>query len=397
MWLAAELADAAHLAGEVGFAGEPPEFDWAAFIARRQRYIDGIHASYRDRIGTHGIDLIAAAGRFRDAHHVLAGDRELEAAHVLIATGSRPRRPDLPGSELGIDSDGFFALDQRPRTVAVVGGSYIAVELAGVLHGLGAKVHLFVRSHQLLRGFDQELAGALCDAMIARGLAPTFGCAPLSASRDERGYALHFGEDQAPGGFDTLIWATGRSPNSSGLGLEQAGVHCDDAGYVVTDEWQDTNVSGVHAVGDVTGRLALTPVAVAAGRQLADRLFGGRTDAKLDYANVPTVVFSHPPFASVGLAEQDACAAFGDGVSIHRARFRPMLMALAGRDERSLMKLVCAGPEQRIVGIHILGPGADEMLQGFAVALKMGATLADFRATVAIHPTSAEELVLMMA
>ncbi|HET6545148.1 MAG TPA: glutathione-disulfide reductase [Rhodanobacteraceae bacterium] len=395
MWLAAELADAQQLACEVGFTTAPGAFDWSAFVGLRQRYIEGIHASYRDRIASHRIELVAAAGRFVDPHRIAADGRELQAPHVLIATGARPRRPDLPGSELGIDSDGFFALDRRPDNVAVVGGSYIAVELAGVLHALGARVRLFVRARQLLRGFDQELAGALCDAMSARGIEPTFGCAPLSASRSGERYALRFGERDAVGGFDTLIWATGRSPNSAGFGLEEIGVECDAAGNVVTDEWQDTGVEGVHALGDVTGRMALTPVAIAAGRQLADRLFGGRADAKLDYGNVPTVVFSHPPFATVGLSEADASAQHGDAVSIHRARFRPMLLALAGREERSLMKLVCVGAEQRIVGIHILGPGADEMLQGFAVALKMGATKADLEATVAIHPTSAEELVLM--
>ena len=395
MWLAAELADARRLAHEVGFAEPSGEFDWGAFVARRELYIANIHASYRDRIASHGIDLVAAAGRFVDSRRIRAGERELEAPHILIATGSRPRRPDLPGSDLGIDSDGFFALDRRPESVAVVGGSYIAVELAGVLHALGARVRLFVRSKQLLKTFDQELAGALCDAMSARGMEIVFGCAPLAATHEDGKYALHFGDDNAAGGFDGLIWATGRAPNSESLGLDAVDIACDARGNIVTDEWQDTSIEGVHALGDVTGRIALTPVAIAAGRHLADRLYGGRTEAKLDYTNIPTVVFSHPPFATVGLTEAQACAQYGDAVSIHRARFRPMLTALAGREERSLMKLVCVGDEQRVAGIHMLGPGVDEMLQGFAVAVRMGARKSDFDATVAIHPTSAEELVLM--
>ncbi|MGA9421939.1 MAG: glutathione-disulfide reductase [Rhodanobacteraceae bacterium] len=396
MWLAAELADQQQLAREVGFAASPGAFDWPAFVKRRQQYIANIHASYRDRIASHGIDLIEAAGRFSDAHTIVADAREFKSNHILIATGSRPRRPDLPGCELGIDSDGFFALEHRPQSIAVVGGSYIAVELAGVLHALGARVRLFVRSRQLLRSFDQELAGALCDAMSARGIELVFGCQPLAATHeDDDKYALHFGADDVARGFDTLIWATGRAPNSEALDLEVAGIERDSSGNIVTDEWQDTNLEGVHAVGDVTGRIALTPVAIAAGRHLADRLFGGRAQARLDYTNIPTVIFSHPPFATVGLSEAQAAAEHGDAVSIHRARFRPMLTALAGREERSLMKLVCVGDEQRVIGIHMLGPGVDEMLQGFAVAIRMGVRKADLDATVAIHPTSAEELVLM--
>ncbi len=395
MWLAAELAHAQHVAAAVGFPLDPVALDWPTFIAHRERYIEGIHASYRKRFDEAGIDVVAARGRFLDAHRVEAGDRVLQAGHVVIATGARPQRPQLEGGDLGIDSDGFFALDACPRRVAVVGGGYIAIELAGVLHALGADVQLFVRRQHLLDRFDREIAHALGNAMAARGVAPIFGCEPLAATREADGYRLRFGEDRAVGGFDELIWATGRQPNSADLGLEAIGVRRDERGHVIADEWQDTNVEGVHAVGDVTGRLALTPVAVAAGRHLADRLFGGKPDARLDYANVPTVVFSHPPIATVGLDEAQACSRYGDAVTIHRSSFRPMLGALAGSDERTLMKLVCVGEEQRVVGIHLLGLGVDEILQGFAVALKMGACKADFDATVAIHPTSAEELVLM--
>jgi glutathione reductase (NADPH) len=396
MWLAAELAHAQHIAAAVGFPLEPVALDWPTFVAHRQRYIEGIHASYRRRFDEAGIEVVAARGRFIDAHRVEAGERELEAGHVVIATGGRPQRPQLEGGELGIDSDGFFALDACPRRVAVVGGGYIAIELAGVLHALGADVQLFVRRKHLLDSFDREIAHALGNAMAARGIAPVFGCQPLAAIREADGYRLRFGDEDSTGGFDELIWATGRQPNSADLGLEAIGVKCDERGHVIADEWQDTNVAGVHAIGDVTGRLALTPVAVAAGRHLADRLFGGKPEARLDYSNVPTVVFSHPPIATVGLGEAQARAQHGEeAITIHRSSFRPMLTALAGSDERTLMKLVCAGAEQRVVGIHLVGPGVDEILQGFAVALKMGACKADFDATVAIHPTSAEELVLM--
>ncbi len=395
MWLAAELADAQRLAREVGFDVMPGALDWPAFIARRDRYIANIHASYRRRFDELGITLLSGRGHFLAAHRIAIGERELEAAHVLVATGARPQRLSLPGAELGIDSDGFFALRACPRRVAIVGSGYIAIELAGVLRALGAEVALFARGSRLLRSFDHDLGDALAQAMRGRGIAIAFDSQPVAAMKEADGYALQFSNGDAVRGFDELIWATGRSPNTTGIGLESIGVTLDAAGHVVTDEWQDTNVAGVHAVGDVTGRMALTPVAIAASRQLADRLFGGCADAKLDYANIPSVVFAHPPIGTVGLSEEAARERHGDAVKVYRAGFRPMLGALAQSEERTRMKLVCIGAEERVVGIHLIGVAADEILQGFAVALKLGARKADLDATVAIHPTSAEELVLM--
>jgi glutathione reductase (NADPH) len=395
MWLAAELAGAQALSREVGFELPPGRFDWEGFVARRTSYIANIHASYLRRFSELGITLVCARGRFAAPDRVVAGEREFAARHVLVATGGRPRRPAIPGGELGIDSDGFFALRAAPRKVAVVGSGYVAVELAGVLRGLGAGVDLFARGTRLLRSFDRELGEALGAAMQAQGVRLAFDRNPVSATRDADGYHLQFANGDASGPFDELVWATGRVPNTGDLDLARAGVAVDAAGYVVTDQWQDTNVAGVHAVGDVTGRLALTPVAIAASRRLADRLFGGKADARLDYANVATVVFSHPPLATVGLTEDEARRQHGEAVTVYRARFRPMLAALAQREEQTFMKLVCAGADERIVGIHLAGTAVDEIIQGFAVAVKLGARKADLDATVAIHPTSAEELVLM--
>ena len=395
MWLAAELAGAQALSREVGFELPPGRFDWEGFVARRTSYIANIHASYLRRFSELGITLVCARGRFAAPDRVVAGEREFAARHVLVATGGRPRRPAIPGGELGIDSDGFFALRAAPRSVAVVGSGYVAVELAGVLRGLGAEVDLFARGTRLLRSFDRELGEALGKAMQAQGVRLAFDRNPVSATRDADGYHLQFANGDASGPFDELVWATGRVPNTGDLDLARAGVAVDAAGYVVTDQWQDTNVAGVHAVGDVTGRLALTPVAIAASRRLADRLFGGKADARLDYANVATVVFSHPPLATVGLTEDEARRQHGEAVTVYRARFRPMLAALAQREEQTFMKLVCAGADERIVGIHLAGTAVDEIIQGFAVAVKLGARKADLDATVAIHPTSAEELVLM--
>jgi len=395
MWLAAELAEAQQLAREIGFDVTPGALDWPAFIERREAYIRNIHASYRRRLDELGVTLLNGRARMTTAHRVAVGARELDAAHVLVATGARPQRPPVPGAGLGIDSDGFFALRACPRRVAVVGSGYIAVELAGVLRALGAEVALFARGPRLLRPFDRDLGDALAQAMRERGITLAFDSQPVAATKDADGHALHFADGSAARGFDEVIWAVGRAPNTQDLGLESVGVALDAAGHVVTDEWQDTNVAGVHAVGDVTGRVALTPVAVAASRRLADRLFGGRAEAKLDYANIPSVVFSHPPIGTVGLSEEAARERHGDAVKVYRTDFRPMLGALAQREERTRMKLVCVGDEERVVGIHLIGAAADEILQGFAVALKLGARKADLDATVAIHPTSAEELVLM--
>ena len=395
MWLAAELAGAQQLAREVGFDLTPGALDWEAFVNRRSSYIANIHVTYRRHFSEQGITLIHERGHFLGANRIAAGKHKLNAAHVLVATGARPQRLAIPGADLGIDSDGFFALRECPRRVAVVGSGYIAVELAGVLRALGAEVTLFARSDRLLRSFDRELGGALADAMRERAIELVFSCNPLAASKEADGYALHFASGDVAKGLDALIWAIGREPNTADLGLDRAGIALDAQGFVITDEWQNTTAPNVYSVGDVTGRLALTPVAIAASRRLADRVFGGAPDAKLDYANVATVVFSHPPIGTVGLSEEAARELHGDAVKVYRSSFRPMLAALAQRDEKTLMKLVCVGAEERIVGIHMIGAAVDEIVQGFAVALKMGMRKADLDATVAIHPTSAEELVLM--
>jgi glutathione reductase (NADPH) len=395
MWIAAELAQAQSYAHAVGFATRPGPLDWAAFVRRRQAYIEDIHTSYRQRFAEFGIELIPEYGRFTDARTIATPSRTLTAKHIVIATGSRPRRLAMPGGELGIVSDGFFALRASPRRVAVVGGGYIAVELAGVLHALGAEVAVFARGEHLLGGFDNEATEQLLAAMIARGVRVVMGREPTASSIANGTHALAFADGASEDGFDALIWAVGRDANTQHLDIGASGVRLDRGGHVETDEWQNTNVDGVYALGDVTGRLALTPVAVAAGRRLADRLFGSDPDSKLDYANVPTVVFAHPPLASVGLSEEAARAVHGNDVAVYRVRFRPMFCALVGGEERTFMKLVCVGADERVVGVHIVGRGADEMLQGFAVALKAGARKCDFDATVAIHPTSSEELVLM--
>ncbi|NUS39801.1 MAG: glutathione-disulfide reductase [Lysobacter sp.] len=398
MWLAAELAHKSALARQLGFdLPEHPALDWIEFIADRQRYIENIHASYRRRLDAAGIALLPQRGRLAAADTVECADGvRLRAPRILLATGGHTVRPAIPGAGHGIDSNGFFALCAAPERVAIVGAGYVAVELAGVLQALGSRVELFVRGQRLLESFDGELVAQLAEDYRQQGIHAHFGHALAAVERDGDGRVrLRDAAGVLTEPFDTLIFATGRRPNGDHLGLDEAGVARDARGFVVVDAQQRTSVPGIHAVGDLTPQLPLTPVAIATARRLMDRLFGGQPEAKVDLADVATVVFSHPPIGKVGLGEAEARARFGDEVHVHTTNFRPMLHALADSPQRSLFKLVCVGEERRVVGIHLLGEGADEMLQGFAVALKRGITLQDLHDTVAIHPTSAEEVVLM--
>ena len=397
MWHAAQLAGRIDLASRTGFAVQPIVPDWPTYITHRERYIEGIHASYRKRLAAAGICIFPLRGRLiaRDTIEADGGLR-LQAPQIVLATGARPRRPTLPGAELGIDSDGFFDLRAAPQRVAIVGAGYVAAELAGILQALGSQVQVFARGTRLLATFDDELTAMLAENVRQAGVKLHFGYALAAAEAAGNRVVLREITDVRSEPFDALIWATGRQPNTEHLGLELMGVATDARGHVVVDDFQRTNIDGIHAIGDVTARVALTPVAIAASRRLMDRLFGGQSDSRLDYDAIPTVVFAQSPLGQVGLTEASARAQFGDtAVRVYRADFRPMLHALADSPQRSLFKLVCVGEDERVVGIHLLGEGADEILQGFAVALRLGARKADLDATVAIHPTSAEELVLM--
>nr|WP_275692480.1 glutathione-disulfide reductase [Stenotrophomonas sp. Y6] len=396
MWLAADLAERIALASALGFdVPAAPRLSWPRLLQRRQQYIDGIHASYRQRLQDSGVVHIAQRGRLRDARTVECEDgTRLHAGHIVIATGSHALKPDLPGAGLGGISDDFFALRAAPARVAIVGGGYIAVELAGVLHGLGSEVTLLVRGKELLSQFDAEMTAQLVQNLRQQGITVRFGCQLQALERRAGGIHARLRDGAADALFDTVLFATGRAPSTRGLGLETAGVALDDNGAIVVDAFQDTSVPGISAIGDVTAQAMLTPVAVAAARRLMDRLYGGQPEARLDYDNIPSVVFSHPPLGSVGLSEAQARGRF-DTVTTYHSRFRPMLQALGEGQTRSLFKMVCVGADEKVVGIHLLGEGADEILQGFAVALKAGVTRRQMADTVAIHPTSAEEVVLM--
>jgi len=396
MWFGASLAHALDDAAGYGFSVPEHSFDWSRLKAARDGYVGGINDWYGTYLADSGIDLLRGTARLVDARTVMVDGTTCHADHVVIATGGEPLVPDLAGAGHGITSDGFFALEAQPRRVAIVGSGYIAVELAGLLNGLGSEVSLLLRREHLLKSFDAMLREALMEAMVDAGVNILTTTEVREVRRHQDGTLnLIGGKGQALGGFDALIWAIGRRPRTAGLGLEAAGIEVDPRGFVSTDAYQNTNVAGVYALGDVTGRAALTPVAIAAGRRLADRLFGGQPERRLDYDLIPTVVFSHPPIGTVGLTEAQARATHGAAVKVYQTRFTAMYHALAPHPVATAMKLVCVGAQERIVGCHIIGPGADEMLQGFAVALRMGATKRDFDDTVAIHPTSAEELVTL--
>jgi glutathione reductase (NADPH) len=395
LWYAAQLAQQQQLALDYGFASTPGPLEWEHFRQLRQAYIQGIRERYASRLAEAGIAVFAEHGRFVGAHTVMTSNGgELRAKQIIIATGGRPRRLEVPGFDLGMLSDDIFALRTLPRRIAVVGGGYIAVEFAGLLRALGSDVTLHVRS-RLLPDFDAELVDALEEHIRGQGIDITHGVKVAGLHRGVDGLVLDDGVNHACGPYDAVLWAVGRVPNSDRLGLDAVGVQLDEDGHVITDAWQSSNVPGIYAVGDITARPELTPVAVAAGRRLADRLFGGQAESRLDYENIPSVVFAEPPLAMVGLTEAQARGLHGDQVRVYRTRFTPLQWAVTGRKAPSLMKIICVGDDERVVGMHVLGLGADEMLQGFAVAMKMGLRKRDLDNTVAIHPSSAEELVLM--
>jgi glutathione reductase (NADPH) len=395
MWSAASVALAIADAGGYGFDLTVGGSDWADLKQKRDAYVLRLNGIYARNLAAKGVTHIQGAARFVDAHTVEANGARLSAPHVVIATGGVPTIPKLEGAELGISSDGFFELERRPQRVAIIGSGYVACELASAFQGLGSQVELFIRKDHLLTHFDVMLGKSLMREMQAEGMIIHTRFVPAALRAESKQRTLVASDGRESPGFDCVLWAIGRSANVADLDLGLAGVALDENGFISTDGFQNTKIAGVYAIGDVTGRPALTPVAIAAGRRLSDRLFGGKPERRLEYDLIPSVVFTHPPIGTVGLSESEARAKYGDAVKAYVAEFTPMYHALTTRKTHTDMKLVCVGPEEKIVGCHVIGLSADEMLQGFAVAIRMGATKRDFDDTVAIHPTSSEELVTM--
>ncbi len=390
MWFAANAATQINNAQGFGFNIEVKNFSWKKLKQGRDNYIKGITDWYDGYLEKLGIDYIHGFGKLVNKNTVSVNGEEYTAEHIVLSPGGKPSVPNIKGAEYGITSDGFFELDALPKKVAVIGGGYIGVELAGVLNALGSEVEIFGRADTLLRGFDPMIQEALDKDYTAHGITLHHGTTIDKVSSDKTIFTNH-GEF---GGFDQIIWAVGRDPMTQHLGLENAGVESNQRGFIPTDKFQVTNVDNIFALGDATGRAPLTPVAIAAGRRLSDRLYNNMTDRHLDYSAIATVVFSHPPIGTIGLTEIEANKKF-DKIKIYKSEFTPMADALLNHKTTTALKLVCVGDDEKIIGCHIMGHGADEMLQGFSVAIKMEATKKQFDDTVAIHPTSAEELVTL--
>ncbi|KAE8244802.1 hypothetical protein A4X13_0g6250 [Tilletia indica] len=419
MWHAADQAEALRSAPEYGFgdAAKPPQipdFNWKYFAEKRDAYVRRLNGIYdrnleKDKVAyisghaqLTGPKSVRVTLRNEDGSFNTESPVEITADRIVIATGGRPVIPDdkdIPGASLGVDSDGFFALREQPKRVAVVGAGYIAVELAGVFNTLGSETHLLIRHDTFLRPFDSIIAETLQEYMDQTGL-KVHKKTNITKVEGTKGGPLTIHTDNGePFEVDCLLWAIGRRPNTDNLGLEAAGIKTDKGGNIVVDKFQNTNVDSVQALGDVAGKALLTPVAIAAGRRLSNRLYGPdhlRGKDFLSYDNIPTVIFSHPTAGTVGLTEAEAREKYGDDkIKIYRTRFTSMYFGMLEHKQPTAYKLVCVGSEEKVVGVHLVGLGSDEMMQGFAVAVKMGATKEDFDNTVAIHPTSAEELVTM--
>ncbi|HBD7397843.1 glutathione-disulfide reductase [Legionella longbeachae] len=398
MFNASMIADMLHHAPDYGFNSVSIELDWNTLVHQRNAYIDRLRENYAKRLDQYGITLIQGKGEFYDEQTIKVNDTLYQAPHIIIATGGEPSQPQIHGIQHAIDSDGFFSLTKQPQKVAVIGSGYIGVELAGVLHNLGSETHLLMRGTRPLSRFDSILGDTLLEIMQQQGIHihQNHRAQEINLHSDGRksilcksGSIIH--------DIDVIIAAVGRTPRTAQLRLEKVNVTTDKQGLILVDAFQNTSTKGIYAIGDVTNAPALTPVAIAAGRRLADRLFGQQPDACLSYENISTVIFSHPPMGTVGLSEEEAIARYGkDHIKIYQTRFTPMFDAFASQKTPTVMKLVTLGQEEKIIGLHVIGLGADEMLQGFGVAVKMGACKKDFDNTVAIHPTSAEELVTMV-
>jgi glutathione reductase (NADPH) len=390
MWFAANTATHINNANDFGFEVKKQGFSWSYLINKRDDYIKGINSWYDSYLKNLGVDYLHGFGKLIDNKTISVNGKKYTAEHIVIATGGEPIIPNINGAENCITSDIFFTLNNLPKKVAVIGGGYIGVELAGLLNSLGSSVEIFLRSEKLLKGFDPIIQETLENDYLSSGIKIHKN---INLEKITKNLTIHTDKFDFKG-FDNIILAVGRKPLTNNLGLDNAGVQIDEEGFINTDKYQTTNIDNIFAVGDVTGQIALTPVAIAAGRRLSDRLYNKMNNRHLEYSFIPTVVFSHPPIGTIGLTENEAINLF-EKVKIYKSKFTPMSDALIKNKTTTAIKLVCEGVNEVIVGCHIIGHGADEMLQGFAVAIKMGATKSQFDDTIAIHPTSSEEVVTL--
>ncbi|MDB7088468.1 glutathione-disulfide reductase [Enterococcus mundtii] len=396
MWQASTILETIERdASSYGIQADVKHVDFKELVEKREKYIDFLHGAYQRGLDSNNVEAIKGYARFVDSQTVEVNGESYQANHILIATGGKPSKMTIPGGEYAIDSNGFFALTELPKSTIVLGAGYIAAELSGVLNGLGSEVMWAYRKERPLRTFDKMLSDNLIEMYQEAGIHTYANFTAREITKNGDVYTVTF-ENGETLMAECVLFAGGRVPNTDALGIEKTNVELDEKGFIKVDKFQNTTDSHIYAIGDVIGKIDLTPVAIAAGRRLSERLFNGKENSYLDYNLVPTVVFTHPPIATIGLTEEQALTTYGEGqLKVYRSRFTPMYFALNDYRQKCEMKLICVGEEEKIVGLHAIGVGVDEMLQGFAVAIKMGATKADFDNTVAIHPTGAEEFVTM--
>lgn len=389
---AAHVRDELKDAADFGWNVAAPSFDWARLLANKDREIARLNGVYERVLVNAGVTIFRGKAFVRGKNEVEISGKTYTARHILVATGSWPQKPAFPGADLAITSNEAFYLDQLPRRALVVGGGYIAVEFASIFNGLGVQTTLAYRGAQLLRGFDLELGTRLAEEMGRKGVAVALNCSPVSLAKQGDAIQVKF-NNNTEDAFDLVMLATGRKPNTANLGLEAAGVKLAADGAIAVDSYSKSSVDSIHAIGDVTNRINLTPVATAEGMALAKTLFGG-TPTPVDHDNVPTAVFAHPNVGTVGLSEEKARERYGK-VDIYKSAFRALKHTMGASEEKIFMKLVVDPASQRVLGAHMIGPDAGEVIQGIAIAVKLGATKAQFDATIGIHPTAAEEFVTM--
>ncbi|CAI4054415.1 hypothetical protein SUVZ_16G1970 [Saccharomyces uvarum] len=411
MWYASDLANRVSHAKEYGLYQNIPldkehlTFNWPEFKQKRDAYVHRLNGIYQKNLDKEKVDVVFGWARFDKDGKVEVQKRDnttevYSADHILVATGGKAIFPEsIPGFELGTDSDGFFRLEQQPKKVVVVGAGYIGIELAGVFHGLGSETHLVIRGETVLRKFDESIQSTITDHYVNEGINVHKLSQVVKVEKNEETNKLkiHLNDSKFIENVDELIWTIGRKSHL-GMGSENVGIKLNSHDQIIADEYQNTNVPNIYSLGDVVGKIELTPVAIAAGRTLSNRLFGPEKfhNAKLDYENVPSVIFSHPEAGSIGISEKEAIEKYGkENIKVYNSKFTAMYYAMLEEKSPTRYKIVCAGPDEKVVGLHIVGDSSAEILQGFGVAIKMGATKADFDNCIAIHPTSAEELVTM--
>ena len=393
-WYAAEFAYDLKHSKTLGFETDDIQHNWQTLQQASKQYIEKLNDMYRRNLSQKNIDIITGKASFQSSKEINVRGEVLTAKQIIVACGATPVVPGIPGAEFGITSDDFFELKNRPNKTIIVGSGYIAVELAGILNALGSDVKLLARKNSILRKFDQSIQSAVIDYLVESGIEVNLNTNVLSVNKDSNQLRVQT-DNKKHVSVDALLWAIGRKPLVSGLGLESTKITKDKNNFIQVDQYQTTNEPNIHAIGDAAGNHELTPVAIAAGRILSDRLFGDKEKGWLEYKNIPTVIFAHPPVGTVGISEEEARAAYGNKVKIHEANFVSLKHSLSGISSKALVKLICLGQEETVIGCHVVGQGADELLQGFAVAIKMGAQKKDLDNTVAIHPTLAEELVTL--